>query len=216
MDVARTHVLKPLELSFLAEPEEVPALRRVVRQHLEYWGMADLVDAAQLCVSELVTNVLIHVGVGTPTTLVLRIRGSHLRIEVQDPDPRALPTLVAADLQSETGRGLGLLDATADRWGIIPTPSGKTTWAEVATISKPQAGYEVSGHIAWIEPVIRQYRQVAEPCTSGSVLSRVMTGDAGTHLIADVLHWLHVRGFDADETLDHAQSRFEAERPAER
>lgn len=214
MDIARSHALKPWELPFLAEPEEVAALRRIVRQHLSHCGLADLTDAVQLCVSELVTNVIIHVGAGTPTTLGLRMKGAYLRIEVRDPDSRALPMLISAEGDAEAGRGLGLLDAMVDRWGVVPMPSGKTTWAEIEVPSKMRTGVESGERFAWIEAVVTRYREVAEPRVAGSALSRVVVGDAGTHLISDVLHWLHVRGFDADEVLDHAQSLFEAELPA--
>src|SRR4051812_1237275 len=113
MDCVTCMPRKPWDLSFLAEPHEVVALRRVLGLHLRLWGLPDLIDAAQLCVSEFVSNVITHVGPGTPTTLAFSMNGTHLRIEVHAPDPRALPTLVSATADAEGGRGMTLVDATA-------------------------------------------------------------------------------------------------------
>jgi anti-sigma regulatory factor (Ser/Thr protein kinase) len=124
---------KSWDLLFLAELEEVAALRRVLRSHLRLWGLHDVIDAAELCVGEFVANVINHVGLGTPTTLVVSMNGRHLRIEVHDPDARALPILQRADADSETGRGMVLVDAVADRWGVLLRPAGKVTWCELAT-----------------------------------------------------------------------------------
>jgi anti-sigma regulatory factor (Ser/Thr protein kinase) len=120
------------ELKCVAEPEELAALRRIIRLHLVQWGLPHVVDTAQLCVSELVTNVIDHVGVGTPMVLGLSMRGTHVRIEVRDPDPRALPTLVAAERDAEGGRGMAIVSEVADRWGVLPGPDSKVTWCELA------------------------------------------------------------------------------------
>ncbi|WP_324606348.1 ATP-binding protein [Streptomyces cellulosae] len=124
---------KAWNLDFTAEPEEVAALRRIMRLHLGVWGLSDVTDAAQLCVSELVSNIITHVGVGTPATLAVSMNGAHLRIEVHDPDTRALPTLLDANVDSESGRGMALISAIAVRWGVQLHPDRKVTWCELAT-----------------------------------------------------------------------------------
>ncbi|MEU8835496.1 ATP-binding protein [Streptomyces sp900116325] len=129
---------KPWNLHFLAEPEEVAALRRVLRIHLGLWGLDELIDAAQLCVSELVSNVIIHVGRGTPTTLAVSMKGSDLRIEVHDPDTRTLPTLLHEGVDCETGRGMGLITGVADRWGVQLLVDRKVTWCELTTAPAAQ------------------------------------------------------------------------------
>ncbi|MEU6590189.1 ATP-binding protein [Streptomyces sp. NPDC046881] len=96
---------KKWTLPFLAEAKEVAPLRRVLRLHIELWGLPEVSEAAQLCVSELVANVIKHVGPGTPTTLAVCMSGTRLRLEVHDPAPRALPALTDADSEAETGRG---------------------------------------------------------------------------------------------------------------
>ncbi|MET8163076.1 ATP-binding protein [Streptomyces sp. NPDC005329] len=124
---------KPWDLDFTAEPTEVAALRRILRLHLGIWGLQDVVDDAQLCMSELVSNVITHVGPGTPATLAVSMNGVRLRIEVHDPDARALPTLLDANAESEYGRGMALVDAIAYRWGIQLHADQKVTWCELVT-----------------------------------------------------------------------------------
>lgn len=134
MDCASTCMSrKPWDLAFTAEPEEVAGLRRVMRAHLELWGLHGVIESAQLCVSELVANVITHVGIGTPTTLAVSMNGTYLRIEVHDPDTRVLPTLLAAGSEAESGRGVALVDSVTDRWGVQLRADRKVTWCELAT-----------------------------------------------------------------------------------
>ncbi|MCX4454860.1 ATP-binding protein [Streptomyces sp. NBC_01340] len=116
-----------LELYLPALPKSVPALRRTVRQYLD----APCADV-QLCVTELVGNVIRHLGEGTPVRVrVVRADGGRTRVEVADPDPRALPVLLRATGDDESGRGLALLDAVALRWGVEQGAAGKTVWCEL-------------------------------------------------------------------------------------
>lgn len=116
-----------LEVEFLAFPKAVPKVRRAVR---EYLGVP--CPDAQLCVTELVSNVVRHVGEGTPVRVrVARAPAGRIRVEVADPDPRALPTRLEAAAEDEYGRGLALLDAVALRWGVARRGEDKTVWCEV-------------------------------------------------------------------------------------
>ncbi|GAA2687401.1 ATP-binding protein [Streptomyces lunalinharesii] len=118
-----------MTVRLLAVPKEVPLLRRAVRAHLG----AGAAGEVELCVSELVGNVIRHVGEGTPVTVhVGRTGDGRVRVEVTDPDPRALPVLLRAAADDENGRGIALLDAVALRWGVRPGAAGKTVWCEVA------------------------------------------------------------------------------------
>ena len=105
MDCTTCMRLKRWDLSFLAEPEEAAALRRALRDRLGAWGLHEVTDAAQLCVSELVSNVINHVGSGIPVTLCISTHGTCLRVEVRDPDTRALPTLAEACTAVRAHRG---------------------------------------------------------------------------------------------------------------
>ncbi|MFI5768586.1 ATP-binding protein [Streptomyces sp. NPDC051658] len=118
----------PLTVDLLAVPKAVPEMRRTLRERC---GGADSPDLL-LCVSELLTNVIVHLGEGTPVTL--RVAGTcsgRVRVELSDPEPCAWPTLRTAGPGDESGRGLSLVDALALRWGVDQGPYGKTVWCEL-------------------------------------------------------------------------------------
>ncbi|MFE5601400.1 ATP-binding protein [Streptomyces coelicoflavus] len=113
------------ELDLLATSEAVPEVRRLLHRYDH---------DVRLCVTELLTNVIDHVGVGTPTTVrVVELPTRRTRVEVTDPDPRALPLLTGpVPVTDESGRGLALLDALALRWGVEQCGDRKTVWCELA------------------------------------------------------------------------------------
>lgn len=113
-----------LELRLLATPKAAPELRHRLREH-SY--------DVRLCATELLTNVIDHLGEGTPVTVRVIGTADHgrTRIEVTDPAPRALPVVLSATETAESGRGMALLDALAQRWGVERWPDRKTVWCEV-------------------------------------------------------------------------------------
>ncbi|MEV0920212.1 ATP-binding protein [Streptomyces sp. NPDC049967] len=118
----------PFTVDLLAVPEAVPEMRRVLRRRL---GEADVPDLL-LCVSELLTNVIVHLGVGAPVTLHISGTGSgRVRVELSDPAPGVWPAMRFAAGDAESGRGLLLLDAFALRWGVEQGPYVKTVWCEL-------------------------------------------------------------------------------------
>ncbi|MFJ9039682.1 ATP-binding protein [Streptomyces sp. NPDC102406] len=103
-------------------------IRRIVRIYLCQWGMTELTDSAELAVTELLANVVRHVP-GRHCSLLIVRQGRGVRVEVGDPDPR--PPVVGEPTQwEEGGRGLLLVEAVTDRWGVHPSPPGKTVWFE--------------------------------------------------------------------------------------
>jgi anti-sigma regulatory factor (Ser/Thr protein kinase) len=104
--------------------------RRFIR---EFCVAADLDEAAcekaALLVSELVTNAVVH-GSSRATLVAARPNG-HLHVAVLDsnvqlPDgPQTVPP------DSESGRGLRIVAAVADRWGVETTDEGKAVWFEI-------------------------------------------------------------------------------------
>lgn len=97
---------------------------------LAYWGLAEWDRAADvsLCVSELATNALVH-GVPPGRGFLLRMRwdGAVLRVEVHD-SGAGVPRI--ADEADEGGRGLFLVAALAEKWGVGERDPGKVVWAE--------------------------------------------------------------------------------------
>src|SRR4051812_11693164 len=98
--------------------------RRIVRRALADWGQPDLSDNAQLLASELLTNALSH-GAGPRISFTVYLTEHRVGIEVRDGSP-ARPVLCHAAPEDESGRGLILVDALADAWGV--SPDGMTTW----------------------------------------------------------------------------------------
>ncbi|MFD3995914.1 ATP-binding protein [Streptomyces sp. NPDC058583] len=204
-------VRKPWELSFPAEPREVAGLRRVVRLHLKFWGLPRQSEVAQLCVSELVTNVIRHVGLGTPTVLRLSMNGTYLRIEVSDPECNALPTRATDGPDSVWGRGLMLVEGAADRWGVLLGTDHKVTWCEIATDLAAPNGHGGGMRVERAESMISLYGTVASPrAANASRLATAAGKEAVVDVIVDLLHWMEAHGYDADDVLDAAQMRFDA------
>ncbi|MFI1678876.1 ATP-binding protein [Streptomyces sp. NPDC020607] len=98
----------------------------------------DLTDTARTLVSEIVTNAVTHTGSLTIDleTVVLR---DGVRVAVYD-DHAATEPLAALDVSrdSEHGRGLLLVQALADDWGVAPAArphgeggEGKNVWFEL-------------------------------------------------------------------------------------
>ncbi|MFK4104514.1 ATP-binding protein [Streptomyces sp. NPDC019531] len=202
---------KPWKLPFTAEPQEVAALRRIMRLHLGLWGLHGLIDAAQLCISELVSNVINHVGTGTPATLVVSMSGTRVRIEVHDPDRRALPVLLDATPDAESGRGMALVSAVADRWGVQLQADRKVTWCELSTGLPSAQGHSGGARVNRMEALLSSYGCEPERLWPAGAAAVAVVEEAAIDVIVDVLHWLRVHGRDSGEALDRAQIRFEAE-----
>ncbi|GAA1235291.1 ATP-binding protein [Prauserella halophila] len=97
-----------------------------------------------LLVTELVTNAVVHGR--PPCTLRVRTGAERLRIEVSDADPRR-PVLLHPGPDVDHGRGLLLVAALADDWGVDQAdhsvdPRGKVVWAELpfAPPASPERG----------------------------------------------------------------------------
>jgi anti-sigma regulatory factor (Ser/Thr protein kinase) len=103
--------------------------RRFVGAALRRWGAGpDAVESAQLLVSELVTNAVVHAGSAVRLTVILR--DSRIRVEVTDHDD-ALPRMRPLEMDSPGGRGLGIVDGLADAWGSDSRRDGKAVWFEL-------------------------------------------------------------------------------------
>ncbi len=198
------------EVPFAAEPREVSALRRIMRLHLTHWGLPGVVETAQLCVSELATNVIRHVGLGAPATLAVSMSGINLRLEVGDPAADELPAVVPVRAEDEGGRGLALVEAVAESWGVCLNSTGKTTWCELATALKTPHGHVHDHRVARASSVLVTYGVEVAPVTGAgdSVVARE-TGCA-VNLITDLLLWMQAHGLDPDVALDRAQACYEA------
>jgi hypothetical protein len=115
----------------LAREPTAPALaRRFVCDRLTDSGLGELCDSAELAITEVVTNVLVH----TDSTARVRVLSDSdsARVEVEDGCP-ALPVPGMLDPTAVSGRGLMLVTRLTRRWGVTPAAKGKVVWFEVGS-----------------------------------------------------------------------------------
>ncbi|MGW1200353.1 ATP-binding protein [Streptomyces sp. NPDC002536] len=210
MDIDQHRHPRRWELPFLAVPENVAKLRRSVCVPLKLWGLMDLADTVQLCLTELVANVITHVGAETPAWVAVSMEGASLRIEVRDPAADALPALRCLTSSREHGRGLRLVAAMADRWGVLPSEHGKTTWCELSVGVAELGGGVGSPPVTYLEALPALCGGSSVRQEAGSPLAPSVAEEASIGVIAHLLHWLRGRGADPRAVLDRAYVCFEA------
>jgi anti-sigma regulatory factor (Ser/Thr protein kinase) len=128
-------------MSMVVRGRELPANAEAPRlaRHLltailgEVGCAAETVDAAELLVSELVTNSVRHAA--SPVVLRIEVHGHELLVEVEDDDPSP-PRLLHPEHDALGGRGIALVDALASHWGVTPVPDerhplGKVVWFRI-------------------------------------------------------------------------------------
>ena len=115
-----------------ATPRSAGAARRFVRGRLALAGHEAWSDAASLAASELVTNAVTHTG--TPPRLVLSHEPATgaVRVCVSDGSTRH-PAVRDADPDALGGRGLAIVEAVAESWGVADRGDGKVVWARLRT-----------------------------------------------------------------------------------
>ncbi|MBO4254824.1 ATP-binding protein [Streptomyces griseorubiginosus] len=113
-------------------PRGARLARLLATEQLRAWGLP--LDPAALIVAELANNAATHGRVpGRNFQLLLYVVGATLRIEVTDTRGDRMPRRQALAPDGESGRGLLLVDALAERWGVTrDRPPRKTVWAECA------------------------------------------------------------------------------------
>ena len=97
----------------------------MVHRVLSEAGRDDLLEPAQLLVSEVVTNALVHSGTSIDVSMSADEQG--VLVEVGD-GSKHVPRPRNYAATASTGRGLALLDQTADDWGVVRGIRGKTVW----------------------------------------------------------------------------------------
>lgn len=104
--------------------------RRFIRSCLHRTGSEALTSAAELLISEVVTNAVVHTD-SSECTIEVVVDDLVVRVEVEDSAPGALPRLLAPDDELFGGRGLHIVDATARRWGWEVGALTKLVWFEL-------------------------------------------------------------------------------------
>ncbi|WP_084714485.1 ATP-binding protein [Streptacidiphilus rugosus] len=113
---------------FDVRPEATPAgvggVRRLLRDALTAVRLDH--DSPCLLLTELLTNALVH---GCDPSVVVELRAGRLLIAVADRSPAQVERR-AESPTSTNGRGILLVEALAEAWGVIPAGArGKAVWA---------------------------------------------------------------------------------------
>ncbi|OUC94189.1 SpoIIE family protein phosphatase [Streptomyces swartbergensis] len=127
--VARVHALDPGRIAaweLPADPALVGDVRASAMRRLSDWGLDETAFAAELILSELITNAIRH---GTGPIRVRLLYGRTLICEVSDASNTA-PHLRRAASTDEGGRGLFLVAQLSQSWGTRYLAEGKVIWAE--------------------------------------------------------------------------------------
>ncbi|MER6268338.1 ATP-binding protein [Streptomyces sp900105755] len=120
-----------MSLRFSPTPRGARLARLLATEQLRSWGLP--LDPARQIVAELAANAATHGRVsGRDFGLLLYVLGDTLRIEVTDTRGDRLPHTQPLGPDAESGRGLVLVAALADKWGVAPgLAPRKTVWAEI-------------------------------------------------------------------------------------
>lgn len=149
------------EEMFAPEPEAAGRARAFVREQCGRWDLADLSETAILLTSELVTNGVLHARTRIGVALAMSPAGLRIDVRDHDPRPPVkrvarvdlladIDEVLSRDLASSerderhalmsvgpagsigAGRGLLLVEALADEWGVEQHANGKSVWFTLA------------------------------------------------------------------------------------
>ena len=110
------------------DPSAVRRARALVREALGEAGREEWADAAELAVSEVVTNAALHAR--TRVEVGVEVHPQHARVEVRD-FSTSLPVQRHYGEQATTGRGMALVAAVSSDCGVTGSPDGKVVWFEL-------------------------------------------------------------------------------------
>lgn len=120
------------QMLFSRDLVAVAAVRTFVLETLRGWGLETRVDDVCVSASELASNAVLHTPPGRiPMRVRLSLSGEIIRLEVHD-RCASLPQPTRARGNDESGRGLLVVDALSDEWGVDLAlySNGKSVWAE--------------------------------------------------------------------------------------
>jgi anti-sigma regulatory factor (Ser/Thr protein kinase) len=114
-----------------AVPQAVADGRRWARETVREWRLGETADVVQQLASELVTNSVEHAQTSSVRVLLMFMAGT-LRLDVADDDVVSLPVRAQPSVDDVSGRGLAIVEALSDRWGVRITRCAKSVWCELA------------------------------------------------------------------------------------
>jgi anti-sigma regulatory factor (Ser/Thr protein kinase) len=116
-------------------PEAASLARHAAISVCQAWGVTDLawIDDAGLVVAELVGNAIRHAS--SSLALGLDVHGNRITVSVTD-GSAALPVPRERDELAEGGRGVAIIHALCDRWGVERHPGAKRVWAQLRPVDR--------------------------------------------------------------------------------
>jgi anti-sigma regulatory factor (Ser/Thr protein kinase) len=120
----------PRARTFAGSPEEIRNVRHFVRQLIEG---CPVVDDVILLASELAANAVRHTASGVDGTFCVLIQAANgwVRVEVHDLGSVTAPAVRRSGSPGESGAGLAVVEAIADRWGFHGGQLGRVVWFEM-------------------------------------------------------------------------------------
>jgi hypothetical protein len=147
-----------------------------VRHWLQRHDASALLDAAELVVSELVGNVVLHVG----GTVEVRIAAADGEVVLEVVDTSAVvPHTRLFSQTSSTGRGMRLVHSLTAAHGVRPGGGGKTVWALLTTDGAGRSEEELSAEFGDVERLVE-----AEARADRDGVALHVTGRRGQHRAA--------------------------------
>ncbi|MGW6648714.1 6-phosphofructokinase [Streptomyces sp. CB02130] len=121
---------KTIQRFFESRPESIGQARTFTTEALTSWGLLDRGEDVRLCVSELATNAMLH-GTAPGRGFLVRLDADDEAVRLEVHDSRRLQPHPRRPRDTDTaGRGLLLVTALADGWGVEDrTPFGKIVWS---------------------------------------------------------------------------------------
>ncbi|WP_426562208.1 ATP-binding protein [Angustibacter sp. McL0619] len=112
------------------EPREVSRVRHALAAALADWGVnGEDFEVAVLLTSEIVTNAIRYGG--PPMELHAQITGAELLVSMDDGGHEAVVPVENVQWYDKGGRGLHLVEALSNRWGVRDCLRGKQVWFEL-------------------------------------------------------------------------------------
>jgi anti-sigma regulatory factor (Ser/Thr protein kinase) len=116
-----------------ASPRDIRLARRALTHALHEAGLDSAAPTVALLADELLSNVALHAR--SSCTITAKWNDNTIHVEVEDDHP-GQPKRRRPDPHASSGRGLGIVEDVATRWGVLRQPSGgKVVWFEVPTVN---------------------------------------------------------------------------------